>query len=195
MTTRPRIRQRSTEAAEPPPRAIPLTDKPPRTTAKGGPRKMPRVDLGLGVLLTATSKIIHTPTPLTRQQVAMMSAYGIQRTVMAKILRINVETLTNKYEEELEVGQDKATILVAGELFKLAMNGKGIVKLGAIKHWLNARGKGQFVEVTRNEHSGPEGTPIQSETVGLTDEERVVRLLQLLASGGQGRPGRDTEPG
>lgn len=156
---------------------------------------MPRVDIGIGVLLTTNNKNIHTPTPLSRHQVSMMASFGIQQTAMARILRINVETLTKHYEEELELGQDKANILVAGELFKLAMNGKGIVKLGAIKHWLNARGKNQFVEVTRNEHTGAEGTPIQSETVGLTDEERVVRLLQLLATSGQVGSGRDTPQG
>lgn len=173
--------------------AAPGSDPP--ADRRGGPRPMPRIDVGLGVQLTTNHKRIHTPNALTRHQVAMMAAMGIKQVAIAKILRINVETLALKYEEELELGQDRATIRVASELFKLATTGKGIVKLGAIKHWLNARGKGQFIEVMRNEHSGPEGAPIQSETFALTDEERAVRLLQLLASRGEGGAGRDPSEG
>lgn len=149
---------------------------------------MPRVDLGLGVKLKVRTKILHEPTPYTRHQVAMMASFGIQQVKMAKILRINEETLVRHYEEELELGKDKANILVAGELFKLAMLPRAsMIKLQAINKWLGTRAKESFQEITRNEHSGPDGKAIETDNANanvgmeLDDSERAIRLLQLLA--------------
>ena len=124
----------------------------------------------------------HRPTPQTRYQVQMMSAYGIQQEVMAKLLRTSPEVLQKYYREELDTGQDRATSLVASRLFKTAAFGKGKEHVTAAIFWLKTRGKGRFNETQRHELTGKDGAPITHAGVELTDEERAVRLFQLFAS-------------
>lgn len=157
---------------------------------------MPRVDMGLGVMLKVRTKKLHQPTPFTRNQVTMMTAYGIQQKVQARLLGIHEETLRRLYADELELGRDRANIAVAGELFQMAMSPRhSLTKLQAINKWLGTRHREAFADVTKHEHSGPEGKPIETDNVNanadvnLDDSERAVRLLQLFAS--RNRPGEE----
>lgn len=146
---------------------------------------MPRVDLGLGIPIKVRTKNLHEPSAFTRYQVTMMAAYGIQQRVIARILKIHEETLVKKYSEELELGRDRANIVAAGELFKMVtMPRLNIVKLQAVNKWLSTRHREAFGDVTKHEHSGPDGKPIETDNtnanVELDDSERAIRLLQLL---------------
>jgi hypothetical protein len=111
----------------------------------------------------------------------MGTAYGIQKAILAKLLKIDVETLTKYYSEEIETGRERATMVVASKLFKTATNNSLIHKnaLQAQIFWLRTRGGGAFIEKQQHELSGPDGTPIQTQNI-LTDEERATRLFQLI---------------
>lgn len=165
------------------PSATPDSEERPR---RGGPRAMPRVDMGLGIPLKVRTRNIHEVSAYSRYQVTMMAAYGIQQKVIARLLKIHEETLVRKYKEELELGRDRANIIAAGELFKMVtMPRMNIVKLQAVNKWLSTRHREAFGDVTKHEHSGPDGKPIETDNTNanleLDDTERAVRLLQLLA--------------
>lgn len=99
-------RKPPTEPPKPPARGKPTLTVV-RGTSKSAPKK-PRVNQ-------------HVPTPEQRQIVMMAAAIGIPHDRICKLVGItSVTTLKKHYAEELEMGSDRATLKVAGTLFKIA---------------------------------------------------------------------------
>lgn len=117
------------------------------------------------------------PTTAQREQVIAMSAAGVPRESQAVILGIEMETLEKHFPFELHNGHELAKGHVTGRLFRTAVFGEGASAVDAAKFWLSSRAG--WKPVAGIEASGPDGTPIQV-NAGLSDEERAIRLLQIL---------------
>jgi hypothetical protein len=153
---------------------------------------------GVEMDVNVRNNVPHRPSAVTRHQVSVMAAIGLQQLAIAKILGVTTDVLTKYYRDELDVGQDRATKIVAAKLFKTAAFGKGKDALAAQMFWLRTRGKGKFNETQRLEHTGADGAPIETVGLTLTDEERAIRIAQLLnaaAEEGAGRPAPERNGG
>lgn len=113
-----------------------------------------------------------------RDSVARLAAVGTRQEVIARILKISVDTLDRHFRAELDTGVEDANAQVAGALFSRALAGE----LGAIVWWEKTRA-GQR-DISRHEMSGPDGGPIEYRN--LTDEEVDARIAALLGSGSTG---------
>jgi len=109
-----------------------------------------------------------------------MSAYGVPKEIMGKIMGIGWDTLNKHYEHELETGLERSNIVVANKLFQAATLGRGKEAGEAQRFWLTRR-SAAFKDIRHNinELSGPDGGPIETVNVPLTDDERAIRLHQL----------------
>ena len=182
MSTRPRIIKR------PKIKRLPNDGRPVETyTGQGGYRgPFPKVQVeGIDIPVNMR-KSQHEPTEYTRALVVRMAAVGVPIINMQKILNIGEEVLRKNYTEEIETGADRSNILVANKLFHTAVTGRGKEAGDAQRFWLSRR-SAAFKEVRHNvnEHSGPEGGPIETVNTNLTDEERAIRLYQLFAQKGE----------
>jgi hypothetical protein len=73
------------------------------------------------------------------------------------------------------------------ELIRIVQNGESdSVKLAAVKDVLDRTGYGA---VSKQEHSGPGGGPIQIEDVSKLDDATLDALIAELSTGGEGTPG------
>jgi len=93
-----------------------------------------------------------------------MSAMGIPQEDMGKILGVDPKTLRKHCQSQLDSGSIKATIKVAGALFKQATEENNTA---AMIFWMKARAG--WSEKTKTEFTGPDGGPLLYEKV-----ERVI---------------------
>jgi hypothetical protein len=139
----------------------------------------------------------HEPTDATRKQVETMAGYGVPEPGIAKSIGIGEVTLRKYYRDELDIGVVKANSAVAQSLYKKAL-GQGSGSVAAGIFWLKTRAR--WKETSVHEHSGPNGTPIQtfdlSKLKDLTDEEldAAERIHAKLAALG-GNPGGEEAAG
>lgn len=63
----------------------------------------------------------HQPTDKSRQQVEMLSAYGLKQDAIAAIIGVSDVTLRKYYDTELKLGLSKVTAQVANALVKKAL--------------------------------------------------------------------------
>ena len=80
----------------------------------------------------------HEPTASSRRQVEALSAFGISDADIAAILDIGPKLLRKLYEEELELGETRASTRVAESLFRTAVRGGREGTTAAI-FWLKTR--------------------------------------------------------
>ena len=116
----------------------------------------------------------HEPTDEQRKTVAAMTAYGVPQPDLAAVIGIDPKTLRLHYSRELATAQSEANAKVAQSLFKKAL-GDGPQSVTAAIFWLKTRA--QWRDVTRVEHSGPDGGPIQTEDV--TVERLIAEAMRL----------------
>ena len=102
------------------------------------------------------------PDAVHRRQVEAMAAYGIPEREIARVLGIDPEVLRSHYAEELDTGQTKANSKVAESLYRKAI-GDGHQAVTAAIFWLKTQAR--WKEVSVNEISGPEGTPLTHQIV------------------------------
>jgi hypothetical protein len=86
-----------------------------------------------------------------------------------------------EFSDALNIARAKAAEFWEGELIKLATTGQG--NAAAVIFALKNRAADDWREKVINEHSGPDGGPI--ETAELSDKEKARRLAFLLAKGAQ----------
>lgn len=80
----------------------------------------------------------HKPTPRTREQVILLTAFGNTEHEAALILGIGHTTLRQHYRHELETGRSTANYRVAHNLYRQATKDDPKA-FPAIKFWLNCR--------------------------------------------------------
>lgn len=103
----------------------------------------------------------------TREAIQIMTATGITKTAMAKILGIAPATLNTKYADEMEHGKDMLTTRIVNALIRKALDGNVTAQTFFLKT------KADFREADKNE-------PLTSEKLALSDVERKQRMMSLL---------------
>ena len=89
-----------------------------------------------------------------RNQVEVLSGFGVPHSQIAVLLHCDAKTLRKHFEAELEVGNAKATAKIAQTLFNKAVGGD----TASLIFWLKARAG--WRERTVQEHTGEDGQPM-----------------------------------
>lgn len=146
----------------------------------GVPRLSPEAEELIS--LAPRTRPTHVPTTMSRYQVAQMAAINLTHAEIESIIGISRDTLYKYYRKELDFGKSLCTAKVAARLFKVATEAEGREAITAMIFWLKSRA-GWRDDNKQLELSGPDGKPIEFSALALTNEERAVRLLQLLNTG------------
>jgi hypothetical protein len=125
----------------------------------------------------------HVPSEKTRTQVELCMAFGNTQAETAAIMGISVPTLEKYYAEEIATGSDKTLWKLGANVYRQAM--KDDSKAAEHAKWILARRSAAWRDVSRHEHTGKGGGPIQHEIdySKLTDAdlEQLERILTLAA--------------
>ena len=98
-----------------------------------------------------TQGALFVPTPEQRNQVGVLAGFGLPHHQIAVLLGCDAKTLRKYFEEELSVGNAKATAKVAQTLFNKAISGD----TACLIFWMKARAG--WRERSVQEHTGPNG--------------------------------------
>tara|TARA_R100001377_G_scaffold40409_1_gene22576 strand:- start:4300 stop:4656 length:357 start_codon:yes stop_codon:yes gene_type:complete len=96
----------------------------------------------------------HKRTDEEAEAVSMMAAVGISQENIAKVIGVDIKTLTKYYREEIDTAWIKANAKVGGAMYNKAIGGD----VQAQKYWMGCRAG--WKETSVNEISGEEGGPI-----------------------------------
>jgi hypothetical protein len=96
------------------------------------------------------------PSAEQRKVVRAMAAFGVPQLEIAKVIEISDRTLRKAFREELDRAAIEANAKVAEVCFRMATSG---TVPAATFFWLKTRAG--WREVTRQEHTGGDGGPIQ----------------------------------
>lgn len=132
------------------------------------------------------NRAYHVPTPYTRRQAELLTAYGLNQDEIAHIIGVSPNTLKAHYERELKFGASKLRARAAHRLHDIMLYGTGKEALTALIFYLKT--KGGFVEPAGQLNVNHTGT-VNHEHVALTHEERAARILQVLNAGAAGGAG------
>lgn len=115
------------------------------------------------------------PTPENKKIVLALAGYGVPEFAIASELKIDPKTLRKHFRHELDHGISKANALVAESLFKKAI-GNGTGGVAAAIFW--AKTRMGWRETVVNEHSGPNGGPIETKDTSARDiiADRLARI-------------------
>jgi hypothetical protein len=113
----------------------------------------------------------HRPDPSQCKQVEALAAYGIPETDISRVIGIDPKTLRKCYRDELDLGEAKANVQVAGFLFSAAKNGNVTAQI----FWLKIRARWRETPVELK-HSGSIARKDLSE---LSDEELMSMITAL----------------
>lgn len=127
----------------------------------------------------------HVPTDVTKKQVETLAAYGIPQDEIRKVVGVSLPTLYKYYRHELDTASTKANARVAESLYRKATT-DGSQSVTAAIFWLKTRAG--WKETVVNEHSGPDGGPIEVSTdwSKLSQEEREAVRQALAKVAGTG---------
>jgi hypothetical protein len=132
----------------------------------------------------------YQPEEADRKRVEAMTGYGLTHDQIASVIGISDETLRKYFRRELDTGAALANSRVAQNLYKWATSDKPGAVAASI-FWTKTRMG--WREVTRQEHTGPNGGPIQTETkktldvtkLSPEDLESLEGILTQLDEGGE----------
>ena len=116
------------------------------------------------------------PTDEQRQEVSTLAKYGVRQDTIASALGIAVNTLKKYFETELEQGRARGDVILQETQFQRAVRDGDVSML----RWLGIHRLGQ-VEKKSIEHSGPNGGPVQVQTIDPTKLSSGA-LKELLAA-------------
>tara|TARA_B110000503_G_C7077176_1_gene383460 strand:+ start:125 stop:544 length:420 start_codon:yes stop_codon:yes gene_type:complete len=94
------------------------------------------------------TKPLHKRTDEEAAAVSMMAAVGISQENIAKVIGIDVKTMTKYYREEIDTAWIKANAKVGGAMYNKAIGGD----VQAQKYWMGCRAG--WKETNQIEHSG-----------------------------------------
>ena len=129
------------------------------------------------------------PTQDQREMVTRLASVGTRQDVIARILKISIDTLARHFRAELDCGVEEANAQVAATLFDKARSGD----TGAIVWWEKTRAGKR--EISRLEHSGIDGGPIPLKDMsGYSDEQlELLTKAAVLLAGSAGGDGDESE--
>jgi len=102
----------------------------------------------------------HKPTAKLSRQIEEMAAAGVSLDDMSNISGISLEDIQQFYSEEVRLGEIRANVKVANNLFKIA-TGQTRQAVVAAQFWLRTRAN--WNDKQSLELSGKEGSPIGHE--------------------------------
>ncbi len=105
----------------------------------------------------------HKSTEAQREVVQALAGFGVIEDDIAKYIGVCPKTLRKYYRNELDTAEIGANLRVARRLFQHATGDS----VPAAIFWMKVRAG--WKETAKVEHSGPDGTPIQ--TVAMTKDE------------------------
>jgi hypothetical protein len=128
------------------------------------------------------------PTPEQRKLVKTMAAAGITSEAICLVIGVSGKTLRKHYRTELDTSAIRATAVVAGSLYRKAVNGNVAAQI----FWLKTRGGWKEPERVQVVHSGAVGHYDLSKV----SDEDLDRLEEILSrapitgtsQGGTGAP-------
>ena len=109
-----------------------------------------------------TTGILYEPTSEQRKTVKALSGFGVPQDAIAAYVGIDPKTMRKHFRDELDRGSVEATAKVAQTLFHLSTVEKNVA---SVIFWMKARAG--WREKTNVEVTGPDGRPVQHETVDL----------------------------
>jgi len=114
------------------------------------------------------------PRPRVAEEIGQMAAIGIPHNHMARILGISTETMHKYYKDDLDLGADKAGVVVGGKIFEAAKKGEPwACTLWAVRRM-------GWKETNVQQQTGPDGGPIQTEAT-IKADDTITNLLEELA--------------
>ena len=122
------------------------------------PKKAPAKAVKIAPMKKKAGMPPHVPTSDTRAIVCMAMGGGFTQAAVAGVLKINETTLRKYYAHELETGAEQASLIVAGNLFRLAtqtLDNKAAVTAGIF--WLKTRQRWRTGEGVSAEVESPPG--------------------------------------
>jgi hypothetical protein len=106
----------------------------------------------------------YEPTQTNRDLVKQASAAGVSHKLMASRLGIDGNTLRKHFGSELDEGMFKAHAAVGGGIVTMCLYSPDPKIRAEMSKWYSARQMG-WKETVAQEHSGPDGGPIETEDV------------------------------
>ena len=101
----------------------------------------------------------HIPTDKSRQQVEMLSGYGVPQLDISIIMDMDDVTLRKHYRKELDLGKAKANAKIGQTLFQQAVAGN----FKAAQFW--ARCQMGWKEKSSIEITGADGAPLSVQVI------------------------------
>lgn len=128
----------------------------------------------------------HIPTDETRIIVHRAAGLGLTQDQIAHLIGVHPNTLAKRYKVELKTAEAFLNFNVAQNLYSIATNPGHKGAVAAAIFWMKTRGG--WREVTRHEHTGEGGGPIQHQVVKadtidvrtLTAEQREALRATLI---------------
>ena len=106
-----------------------------------------------------TKGVLMQPTPEQRNQVEVLSGFGVPQHQIATLLGCDPKTLRKHFEDELSQGDAKATAKIAQTLYNKAVSGD----TACLIFWLKARAG--WREKHDVEISGRDGKPLETNVI------------------------------
>jgi len=91
----------------------------------------------------------HVPTDEQRQSVSLMTVAGATQEMVARVLKIDRNTLAKYYRDELDLAKAKANMMVAKSLYQKAVDGD----TAAMIWWTKAQMRWSEKLETENTHN------------------------------------------
>lgn len=111
----------------------------------------------------------HQPTDESRRLVRALSGIGVPQKMISVQVGIDEKTLRKYYEDDIDVGQSKATSAVAKRLYDIAMSDSKEA-LTACIFWLKCRARWSTLD-------GPEvQVNVQNNSITAADNEEIKRF-------------------
>lgn len=114
------------------------------------------------------------------KHVEQLAALGAKNTEIADFFGCSVDTITRRFAENLAKGRSNLKMSLRRWQLKSAEKGNATMLV-----WLGKQTLGQ-VDKILNEHSGPDGKPIEVKNAELTEAELDARIRLLLTDRAEG---------
>lgn len=153
-------------------------------------------------MATRIGRPSYKPTDQDRRYVRTMSGFGLSFEEMAKVMRIDRNTLTKYFREDIDEGRIEAMAQVSGALFKKAIDPKGAsasvraaeIWLKRDARWLEARRpKDEDDEAGDNELVIKGGLPERELKEVMTAEEEAAAAAKAADASAPPAPDKPAE--
>lgn len=108
---------------------------------------------------------VHKRNNAVKEAIQVMTAAGVKKSIMARLLRISLPTLIRNFADEMELGKEMLDTRITNVFIKKALDGN----MPALLHYLKSKTGMREIEKDEN----------PNENARLSDVERNQRLMSL----------------